>query len=834
MQSPDFGSKGARSARSSRLKTMKSALLSQNLLEGVITVKRIRPTMLLLFTGILIVLVFFGVQLKLPTVSAYPSFASFNASNPTANTCAVSGCHTGKNSSAGAVITFPSGMTSYTPGGKAIPLTVTVPGTTYQTWGFQLNARMASNLNSGGGFFTAGDNGTTSGTGPSSTFTVKWTPPPAGTTDTVNFYLTGNNTSSYSTSNLFSTGMYTLAPAAAAPAGDFSLSASPTSVTTTQGASGTSTISVAALNGFTGSVALSATGMPSGVTATFGSISKAGASTLTLTASSTAATGTSSVTITGTSGTLTHTTTVSLTVNASAPAPAPNFSLSATPYTLTQGGNGSSTITVTPQNGFTGSVALSVSGLPSGVTASAFNPASTMSTSVLTLTASSTAATGTYSVMITGTSGMLTHTAMLNLTVNASAPTQTPNFSLSATPYTLTQGGNGTSTITVTPQYGFTGSVALSVSGLPSGVTASAFNPTSTMSTSVLTLTASSTAATGTYSATITGTSGMLTHTATLMLTVNSASSTSGLTASPKSLTFNYQSGGSTSGSQSVTVTYTGGRAYFWVSTSGGPWLTVSPTSGRTPGTITVSVNGSGMSQGTYSGMIQVNADDAGSMTVPVTLNVTSSTCVTSCGGTTTTIYAEPYVTDPTWSGAVYAGWMNHMGAPTGNPTSPFDPGLELSKNATAPAGTQAGANIKNLQPGSPIPTELGYDYREGSVCTNTSPRIEIVASISGKHVLGGCGTVTPTTPTIVIGTSTTPVPVLGWKRVRVNMSPTALPAMGFVGGDTITSITLVQDQGPDPAVSGSSGGLAVIDNIDINGTFAGKGSSSYTSTTPE
>src|SRR5207248_2962894 len=75
----------------------------------------------------------------------------------------------------------------------------------------------------------------------------------------------------------------------------------------------------------------------------------------------------------------------------------PDFGLSTSPGTLTiaQGSNGSSTITVAPQNGFTGNVTLAASGLPNGVTASfstsPTTPTSTMST--LTLTASSTAAT---------------------------------------------------------------------------------------------------------------------------------------------------------------------------------------------------------------------------------------------------------------------------------------------------------------------------------------------------------------------------------------------------------------------------------------------------------
>lgn len=100
---------------------------------------------------------------------------------------------------------------------------------------------------------------------------------------------------------------------------DFSLSDSPASLSVTQGSSGSSTVSSAIVNGFNSSVALSASGLPAGVTASFSPSSIAapgsGNSTLTLTASSTATTGTSTVTITGTGGGQTHTTSLSLTVN---------------------------------------------------------------------------------------------------------------------------------------------------------------------------------------------------------------------------------------------------------------------------------------------------------------------------------------------------------------------------------------------------------------------------------------------------------------------------------------------------------------------------------------
>jgi IPT/TIG domain len=195
-------------------------------------------------------------------------------------------------------------------------------------------------------------------------------------------------------------------------AANYALSASPSNLSVVQGASGTSTITVTPQNGFNGGVSLSASGLPSGVTASFNPNPATATSTLTLTASSTATTGTATVTVTGTSGSLTNAATITLTVTA------PNYTLSAAPSSLSvvQGASGTSTITVAPQNGFSGSVSLSASGLPSGVTAS-FSPNPATTTSTLTLTANSTATTGTVPVTLTGTSGGLTNTTTVTVSV---------------------------------------------------------------------------------------------------------------------------------------------------------------------------------------------------------------------------------------------------------------------------------------------------------------------------------------------------------------------------------------------------------------------------------
>src|SRR5258706_4351180 len=150
---------------------------------------------------------------------------------------------------------------------------------------------------------------------------------------------------------------------------NFSLSASPASQSVVQGASTSYTVTITPSGGFTGSVTLSASGLPAGAAASFAPNPATSTSTMSVTTSSTTPTGSYPLTITGTSGTLSHTASVTLIVTAAA---TPNFTLSASPssQTVTQGASTSYTVTITPSGGFTGSVTFSASGLPAGATAS--------------------------------------------------------------------------------------------------------------------------------------------------------------------------------------------------------------------------------------------------------------------------------------------------------------------------------------------------------------------------------------------------------------------------------------------------------------------------------
>jgi subtilase family serine protease len=99
---------------------------------------------------------------------------------------------------------------------------------------------------------------------------------------------------------------------------DFTISASPVSLSVPQGTMGTSTISTTVSGNFSSAVSLSAYGLPSGATASFDPASipapGSGSSTLTINAGASAPAGTFPVIVTGIGNGVTHTVTVTLTI----------------------------------------------------------------------------------------------------------------------------------------------------------------------------------------------------------------------------------------------------------------------------------------------------------------------------------------------------------------------------------------------------------------------------------------------------------------------------------------------------------------------------------------
>ena len=304
----------------------------------------------------------------------------------------------------------------------------------------------------------------------------------------------------------------------ATPVPDFQLFASPVTLTIVPGNTSSVALRVQQYFGLTGTVNLSVTGLPAGVTATFSpaTLIGSGTATISFTVAPTAALGSYPLLLTGSNGTVTNALALLLNVYT------PDFALAVPPTaSITSAAPVTLPVTLSAIAGHSAPVQLSASGLPPGITA-VFSPSTLTGagSSVLTLTASSSTLPGKYSFRVEGASSGLIRNTLVNLTV--SPP---PDFTLSASPTALTAapGGPTSTTITVLPIAGFAGLVSLTVEGatLGSGFTAT-FSPPNIQAngTSVLTLTAGPNAALGTYLLLVRASSGTLTHTTAITLTV--------------------------------------------------------------------------------------------------------------------------------------------------------------------------------------------------------------------------------------------------------------------------------------------------------------------------
>jgi hypothetical protein len=119
---------------------------------------------------------------------------------------------------------------------------------------------------------------------------------------------------------------------------DFALAVSPSSQTVQAGNPTTYTVTTTANNSFNGTVTLSASGLPSGATASFSpaTITGAGTSTLTVSTGSATPAGTSALMVGGSSGSLVHSASVTLVVNTLTPAAPPVFSPAGGSYSSPQ------------------------------------------------------------------------------------------------------------------------------------------------------------------------------------------------------------------------------------------------------------------------------------------------------------------------------------------------------------------------------------------------------------------------------------------------------------------------------------------------------------------
>jgi len=213
----------------------------------------------------------------------------------------------------------------------------------------------------------------------------------------------------------------------ASPSPDFTISASPNSLSIPAGSTSTSTITLTSLNNCQGTITLSATGSPAGLNLTLNpstvSPSYRGTGTSTLSVGSSNP-GNYTVTITGTSGSLSHQTTVTVSIGT---AKTGDFSITASPssMTLSTGSSARCTISLQSLNGFTGTITLSATVSPTSDLSFYFSSSSVtltsggQGTSTLNVRASYRTPIGTYTITVTGTSGSISHSVTVTVNVTA-------------------------------------------------------------------------------------------------------------------------------------------------------------------------------------------------------------------------------------------------------------------------------------------------------------------------------------------------------------------------------------------------------------------------------
>jgi hypothetical protein len=201
----------------------------------------------------------------------------------------------------------------------------------------------------------------------------------------------------------------------------------------------------------------------------------------------------------------------------------------------------------------------------------------------------------------------------------------------------------------------------------------------------------------------------------------------------------------------------------------------------------------------------------------------------------------RPSTYDPAHTFLVESTWLSGIGCPTnaktynGSTTSTYtdsacttgdsqdrtNQGLLLAK--TGPTGNYAAAQADLIDVPKSV-TELGYDIRKprsvadpsGSHCGAGAPRFNVNMQ-DGTYYFVGCSSPPPTTQT----------PGTGWLRLRwgaagvvmgYNAGTGVLEPITGHGG--VQSIQIVFDEGQDTGPDNF--GLAVLDNIDVNGTLVG------------
>jgi uncharacterized membrane protein len=262
--------------------------------------------------------------------------------------------------------------------------------------------------------------------------------------------------------------------------GTFTLAAAPTALSVQSGQNITASLTVAISDGFNWPVAFTVSGASSGVTPTFSKASfsapGSGTTSLQFAAGSSAAAGSYTVTVTATGGGISKTATLVLTVTAIVP----QCSLTASTKSLSMGLSQATNVRLSctaPQGKLPSTLALAVSGQPTGVKATFSSATLVPGTGVsnLTITTPANATAGAYTLAITAAGGTFSQTIILPFTLIVPPSI---SLSLSNSSVLVVQGTPVVIPISLADIGTFSAVTSLSSMGLPTGMTGS-FSPAS-------------------------------------------------------------------------------------------------------------------------------------------------------------------------------------------------------------------------------------------------------------------------------------------------------------------------------------------------------------------
>jgi uncharacterized membrane protein len=290
------------------------------------------------------------------------------------------------------------------------------------------------------------------------------------------------------------------------PSENFALSSYPPSQSTPAGTSSSYTIYLQEMGMIPGQVVLLAYEFPTEIVATFTPVSvrPTASSTMRVVTSKNSAVGVYYLAVGGEYGSLRHTMIVTLSITSAANA---DFDLVMQPTSqyIAPGMSTAYTILVVSRGGFNAPVSLTVKNVPSGVTASlsastVIPPVDGVAYSVLMISSTKSASTGTFVMLVSSSSGTLSESISAELTI-----TTTSQFVISISPSSaiIAPGQSAKYEITVNSVGDFSSAVSLDLNtflGIAYSFSPQTLTPTpSTPAKSIMTITADSNAATGAY-----------------------------------------------------------------------------------------------------------------------------------------------------------------------------------------------------------------------------------------------------------------------------------------------------------------------------------------------